>query len=308
MNIIIVGMRRSGTTILYDCLYNDKRFDSYYEPFTGNKNDSGGGSGVRKISYQNKLRNIRQAFLNVNNIDNDLSIFNYGPSRDFRLELLKNIPELHRNYLKYIVSQNKNTLLKFVRLYNKIETLHQFIPNAKIIHILKDPRRMTMSHLLGSEKLKNEGRIKKTIKYFINKKKRFFFFKQKSKFDKWAFEKIINEIINKKLKYKKYKNSYSYEKLMLLWKIYNDNLEYEGKKYYKNNYLRIKHEELCIYPKKVLNKIYSFVELSPNESVIKWAIKNIRTPKKIFRVKSNHWQNSEEKIGINFAEWNKYIN
>ena len=49
MNIIIVGMRRCGTTILFDCLYEDKRFDSYYEPFCYGKVNIGGGSNMKNI-------------------------------------------------------------------------------------------------------------------------------------------------------------------------------------------------------------------------------------------------------------------
>ena len=43
MNVFIQGMRRSGTTILFDILWEDERFDCYYEPFAAAKKEVWGG-------------------------------------------------------------------------------------------------------------------------------------------------------------------------------------------------------------------------------------------------------------------------
>ena len=52
MNVFIQGMRRSGTTILFDILSVDPYFDSYYEPFAAaNKEAIGGGSGMHKLIF-----------------------------------------------------------------------------------------------------------------------------------------------------------------------------------------------------------------------------------------------------------------
>ena len=37
MNVFMQGMRRSGTTIVYDILCQDKNLDLYYEPFAAGR-------------------------------------------------------------------------------------------------------------------------------------------------------------------------------------------------------------------------------------------------------------------------------
>ena len=48
MNLFVQGMRRSGTTIVYDALLEDGDLRCLYEPFTSNKAAIGGGSGMRE--------------------------------------------------------------------------------------------------------------------------------------------------------------------------------------------------------------------------------------------------------------------
>ncbi len=62
MNLFAQGMRRSGTTITFDILFNDKDLDCYYEPLALAKRDAkGGGSGATDIDYFEKVRQTREA-------------------------------------------------------------------------------------------------------------------------------------------------------------------------------------------------------------------------------------------------------
>ena len=49
MNVFIQGMRRSGTTILYDALLDDPELSCFYEPLREEKETVGGGSGARAV-------------------------------------------------------------------------------------------------------------------------------------------------------------------------------------------------------------------------------------------------------------------
>ena len=48
MTILIQGMRRSGTTILYDAMLEDPQLKCFYEPFREDTETPGGGSGARE--------------------------------------------------------------------------------------------------------------------------------------------------------------------------------------------------------------------------------------------------------------------
>ena len=49
MNLFVIGLRRSGTTILYDALGQDADLSCFYEPLRENSETIGGGSGVTDI-------------------------------------------------------------------------------------------------------------------------------------------------------------------------------------------------------------------------------------------------------------------
>ena len=69
MKLFIQGMRRSGTTIVFDILSQDRQLDLYYEPFSlGRKGALGGGSGIQKIDLMEKIRLSREHFIYKNDL------------------------------------------------------------------------------------------------------------------------------------------------------------------------------------------------------------------------------------------------
>ncbi len=49
MNVWICGLRRSGTTILFDALGEDPGLACFYEPLREDTESVGGGSGARDV-------------------------------------------------------------------------------------------------------------------------------------------------------------------------------------------------------------------------------------------------------------------
>ena len=62
MNIFIWGMRRSGTTILYDALLEDPGLRCFYEPLREQAETDGGGSGAREGDAFAETRELRERF------------------------------------------------------------------------------------------------------------------------------------------------------------------------------------------------------------------------------------------------------
>ena len=64
MNLFAQGMRRSGTTITFDILFNDKDLDCYYEPLALAKRDEKVAAVGLPISIiLEKVRQTREAFM-----------------------------------------------------------------------------------------------------------------------------------------------------------------------------------------------------------------------------------------------------
>jgi len=304
MNIIIVGMRRSGTTIFFDCLYEDQRFDSYYEPFCRGKINIGGGSGARNIAFGEKLNNIRREFVSREKLSVPLEFFNLGARADFRRELEEEISPIFGKYLKFITSRNNFTLSKFVRVSYKVRALHELFPEAKIIHIVKDPRRIVVSHIFG----RSNGptmTVKRKLKRLAKRKlSGLTFFSLKRGFNNWSSENLIDFIIQSDPKYEAFKKAPAFEKLMLLWKLLYQRTRSDGLKYYASNYLEIRLEDLCNDPSSTIAIIYDFLKLSCPESVKNWACSHVKPPKPIYRPGDQRWYGAAEKVGINLDTWN----
>ena len=211
MDVVITGMRRSGTTILYDCLYEDSQFDSLYEPFCYGKKNIGGGSGVRNISFSDKLNKARQRFISINKLNISPEFFNLGAPSDFKKEFEENIPAVFSDYLKSLASNSKFTLMKFVRLSHKIKAFHEIFQEIKFIHIVKDPRRAAMSHIFGRSK-SNSTFINKRIESMRSFFKKKFFFNLKTEFNNWSSEDLINYFIESNSAYDLFATSPSYER------------------------------------------------------------------------------------------------
>ena len=76
MTLFIQGMRRSGTTILYDALLEDPALDCFYEPLREDDVTVGGGSGAREDDSFAETRRLRDAFREAEFPDLDSTDFN----------------------------------------------------------------------------------------------------------------------------------------------------------------------------------------------------------------------------------------
>ena len=62
MNLFVCGLRRSGTTILYDALREDPELACFYEPLREADETVGGGSGARDEDAFAATRERRELF------------------------------------------------------------------------------------------------------------------------------------------------------------------------------------------------------------------------------------------------------
>ena len=113
MTLILQGMRRSGTTIVYDALAQDPALTLWYEPLAAAvKPAIGGGSGAREVDPFEGLRAARTEFLAARGLA-DPALLNLGGPRDAALEFDREFPPLVADYLRFLLDRPGPVAAKF---------------------------------------------------------------------------------------------------------------------------------------------------------------------------------------------------
>ena len=121
--ILIQGMRRSGTTILYDALLEDPGLHCFYEPLREEGDTPGGGSGARESDPFAETRALRRAFRDANYPDLDLEDFNCGGPGNPALELGPELPAHCEAFLRTLLERDEPVMVKETRFYDKLDAI-----------------------------------------------------------------------------------------------------------------------------------------------------------------------------------------
>jgi len=287
MNVFIQGMRRSGTTILFDIFWEDGNFDCYYEPLAAaNKEALGGGSGVHSVDYFDKIRDCRKTFmLRYQQLEN-VDLLNYGAPRLPILEFESDVPDYVREYIKFMISQSEHTLIKFTRIYCKVRVLWEIDPEAKFIHIVRDPRAVTASYLFGKGQ-RNKDR-------YPNEK---IFFKKRSNYSAWSSFPFSEYILGTP-EYSHLKKCEDFLRILVIWK-YNFKKTHEvGKNLFGKNYLLLRHEDLLCDTRNTLKSIYDFIEMPLPLNVLNWALEKVNSRSNLFAPDNPLWGKAFKKLNM----------
>lgn len=264
MNLFIQGMRRSGTTIAFDLLLEDRRFDCYYEPLAKAGEAYGGGSGVREADLFESVRQARREFMEHRLSLGDPHLLNYGAPRNPVLEFEPSLPEYVEEYINFMCERSENAVIKFTRMAYKVETLRRIDPNAHFVHIVRDPRAVATSYLYG----KNQRNRKK-----FNEKD--LFFKRCSTRLPWS-SYAFSEILLNSGNYSYLDELYDFERILLIWKDLARVTHESGLKYFEDRYHLLRHEDLMRDAKGYMAALYEGFGWQLPKETAKWADDYVR--------------------------------
>ncbi len=286
--MFIQGMRRSGTTIVFDLLDQDGAFDAWYEPFTVLEEGPpplGGGSGAQDKDFATKVQRAREracAELGLPGPD----VFNHGAPRDPALELEATLPAYCERYLRSMIEGRDDVLVKFVRMYAKVPALRELAPASKLIHVVRDPRAVCTSQILG--------RGRRNAERFADQRS---FFKKRGHGVLWG-SRAVSRLLVERQGLEHLADATDVVRVLLVWGFTFRRTFEDGKRSFGDDYLLVRHEDLLREPVETARRIHAFLGRPAKDHALEWVKAKVQPPAPPLFPSSRRWAKAIEKAGV----------
>lgn len=289
MTLILQGMRRSGTTIVYDALDQDPGLTLWYEPLAALlRPNIGGGSGEREVDVQERIRNEREAFVKARNgiAYDDL---NFGAPRDATLEFERRFPSGVSAYLRHLLDRPGPVAAKFTRLYAKVPAIHEIVPQAGFVLLVRDPRAVVVSYLFGKNR-RNEKHASPLEVFFGRRTER----------SAWS-SLPISELVRREYADEGLPEPTDLERLLLIWRFTFERTWSDAKATYGDRAIIVRHEDFCADPIRELRRMYELDGRPVPDAVAGWAREHVRAPGAIHAEDDPRWGESIRRMRLSEA-------
>ena len=290
MNLYVQGMRRSGTTILYDALLEDPDLRLFYEPLREEKVTVGGGSGARETDAFAETREIRARFAAEHYPEIAVESFNWGGPREPRLEARPGLPDHCRGLLAHLLALAPAVAIKETRFYDQLADLAELDPGAALAHVVRDPRAVTASILLGRGRKREAKHFPTTDRFFSDAKKRRL----------WSSYEIAEELLERPGA-PAVENPTSAERVLLVWKHTFESTFAEGRARFGDRYVLLRNEDLRADPAAALAALYEVLGRPVPDGVSSWAREKVRPPEEPYAAIDRRWLDAFRRLGMEQA-------
>ena len=287
MNLFVQGMRRSGTTILYDALVEDPELRLFYEPLREEKVTVGGGSGARDTDAFAETREIRAAFAAERFPAVPLTEFNWGGPREPRLEAVPGLPAHCRELLAHLLTLAPSVAIKETRLYDQVADLERLDPGAALAHVIRDPRAVTASIMLGRGRNREAKHFPTVDRFFTDAKKRRL----------WSSYDIAEELLSRPGA-PALDNPTSVDRVLLVWKHTFESTWREGRQRFGKRYVLLRNEGLRADPAAAAKSLYDVLGRDVPEGVAAWAAAKVRPPEEAYAARDRRWLDAFRRLGM----------
>jgi hypothetical protein len=285
MNVFIQGMRRSGTTILHDALVADPDLRSFYEPLREQDVTEGGGSGAREGDAFAETRAIRESFRRERYPEVPIEEFNWGGPRDPAVELDERLPEHARELLAHLLTLAPAVAIKETRLYCKLADVAALDPQAALVHVVRDPRAVTASIVLGRAR-------RRTRKYRTPSD----MFSDHSERKLWSSRAISQALLQRQGRGAE--NPSDVERVLMVWKLSFERAYEDGRRLFGDRYLLLRNEDLRTDVAAALESVYRLLGREAPAAVREWARDKVRGAEEIYAGDDPAWTGIIERLGL----------
>ncbi|MEQ8840430.1 MAG: sulfotransferase [Acidimicrobiales bacterium] len=285
-DLIIQGMRRSGTTVLFDVFVRDPRFETYYEPLNDVPSSAalGGGSGLHQIDLFAAVRGVRAGLAAAPGAVDESLLNHGGPARP-EVECREDMPGFVEEYVKRVLGAPGPKVTKFVRMGSKVHTLARLAPESVLAWPVRDPREVVRSHILGRGG-RTSHRYPSADAVFTVASTR----------DPWSVRRLSEALIARdRLEFDAPLSDV--ERIVLVWADAVRTMMVDGPEGFGERSLMMRHEDFCADPAGVLTRLFEALGGSPDPDTVRWCQEVVREPTPWVHATDARWRTVFERTG-----------
>lgn len=276
MNLFIQGMRRSGTTILYDALLEDPDLHCFYEPLREDTETPGGGSGARQSDPFAETRALRLAYRDERWPDLEIGEFNLGGPGNPAAEIGPELPPHCAGFLRTLLDRNEPVLIKETRFYDKLAAIRGLAgEDAVLVHVVRDPRAVAASMMMGRGRSRIYGSADE-------------FFAEREKRKLWS-SRALSRILLRRPEYAHVRRPANFERILLVWKHTFESTRRDGRALFGDRYVLLRNEELRADPVAAIARVYETAGRGTPGAVADWARGKVKEPEVPYAANDPRW-------------------
>ena len=291
MTILIQGMRRSGTTILYDALLEDPQLHCFYEPLRENTETPGGGSNARESDPFAETKAMREAFAAAHYPGLPIDEFNWGGPRDGSLEIGPELPDHCIGFLTRLLEpeDGREVMIKETRFYDKLERVAPLAPGAVFVHVVRDPRAVAASMMMGRGRKRAGDYADPTV-----------FFEERERRKLWSSREISKALMELPA-YSGVRKPANFERILMVWRHTFESTYRDGRRLFGNRYVLLRNEELRADPVAAIARVYEATGRPTSSAVAEWARGKVKPPEVPFAANDPRWSEAFARLGMGQA-------
>lgn len=301
MNILIVGLRRSGTTAFWSMWRQDHRFICYNEPYNAQL------SNVGDPDWDGASYTARE-FVALYRQDPALFWHQYSPIPRHG-ELADGLSDQQAAYLTWLQSTREHTCVDVTRCHFKLDGLREVAPDGVLVHLYRPPANWVTSVVQPSTT--HLGRISNTSRRLRHTlglmsasyqfRRRFWTARDAHRFK--GFGELIGShpgsFLGVRFAEAGMDPQAIYEmpdvgRLLAFWKLHHDRVEREGRRLFGDRFLSVNFNDFCRSPDEVLDAVYDRAGLDRPAL----DTSGIRQPAPPYAVDDSRWAEYAERLGL----------
>jgi hypothetical protein len=286
VNLFVQGMRRSGTTIVYDALREDSELRCWYEPLREEKVSLGGGSGAREEDAFAETSAERRRFRDRRYPQLAIDDFNWGGPRNPLLELEPSLPEHCIELLRELLDSAPAVAIKETRFYRKVGELHRLDPDAVLVHVVREPRAVAASIMLGRGRRQLRKRYPDADSFFEDRKPRRL----------WSTYEISQRLVARENQ--EPADPTNLVRVLMVWRYTFEETRRAGLELFGDRYVLLRNEDLRAQPQAQLERLYAAIGRDVPRPVADWAKANVSPRQHIHAEGDPRWAEALEMAGL----------